>query len=300
MRLLYWDALNPHSIPPNQPYRWDDANLFFGPDGKGYAREPGDPGFVPYTSSDPAQIHTPTQPKQRRKNMAKSDYIKNRDAEFSNQLTSFKLNIGAYSSLLAITPAQITAQAADADYFAYTVACQEICAQCSQQWTAWRDLTREGGTSTASGAPAAASFPTAVPAVPPGIEARFRALVKQLKAHPAYNAGIGEALGIEGTVHTGPDFSVLKPKISLEISGGQVLIRWGWQGFSAYLDMVEILVDRNDGKGFVTLCQDTTPDYLDTTSIPTTAVKWTYKAIYRVGDQRVGQWSDLVSITVGG
>jgi len=25
-----------------------------------------------------------------------------------------------------------------------------------------------------------------------------------------------------------------------------------------------------------------------------------YKAIFRVGDQRVGQWSDEVSITVGG
>jgi hypothetical protein len=27
---------------------------------------------------------------------------------------------------------------------------------------------------------------------------------------------------------------------------------------------------------------------------------WTYKAIYRVGDAQVGQWSNPVSITVGG
>jgi hypothetical protein len=232
--------------------------------------------------------------------MAKSDYIKNRDAEFSNQLLTFKLNIGAYASLLGATTTQVTAQAADADYFAYAIACREICVQCSQQWTAWRDLAREGGTPPATGAPAAVVFPTAVPAVAPGIEVRFRALVKQIKAHPAYNEGIGQVLGIEGSVQTGPDFAVLKPQISLELSGGLVLIRWSWQGFSAYLDMIEILVDRGDGKGFVILAQDTTPDYLDTTPAPATPAKWTYKAIFRVGDQRVGQWSDEVSITVGG
>lgn len=134
-----------------------------------------------------------------------------------------------------------------------------------------------------------------------GVEARFRALVKQIKAHPLPTIpAFGEVLGIEGAVHTGPDFSILKPQLSLEMSGGQVFIRWGWQGYSAYLDMVEILVDRGNGQGFVTLCQDTTPDYLDTTPAPATPAKWTYKAIFRVGDQRVGQWSDEVSITIGG
>ena len=33
---------------------------------------------------------------------------------------------------------------------------------------------------------------------------------------------------------------------------------------------------------------------------PATPAKWTYKAIFRVGDQRVGQWSDEVSTTIGG
>ena len=32
---------------------------------------------------------------------------------------------------------------------------------------------------------------------------------------------MGEALGIEGAVHTGPDFTVFKPVLKLEISGGQ-------------------------------------------------------------------------------
>ena len=72
----------------------------------------------------------------------------------------------------------------------------------------------------------------------------------------------------------------------------------GWH--PAFLGICEIEVDRSDSKGFVMLTFDTTPNYTDTTPFPSTPAKWTYRAIYRVGDQRVGQWSKSVSITVGG
>ena len=42
------------------------------------------------------------------------------------------------------------------------------------------------------------------------------------------------------------------------------------------------------------------PGYVDTQPFPATPVKWTYQAIYRVDDSRVGQWSNPVSVTVGG
>ena len=74
----------------------------------------------------------------------------------------------------------------------------------------------------------------------------------------------------------------------------------GLGGFSAFLDICELQVDRGDGKGFVALAFDTTPGYVDTQSFPAAPVKWTYQAIYRVGDSRVGQWSKPVSVTVGG
>jgi len=62
--------------------------------------------------------------------------------------------------------------------------------------------------------------------------------------------------------------------------------------------MIEIQVDRGDGHGFVFLTNDTTPKYQDTTALPAAAAKWIYKAIFRKGDQRVGQWSAPVSINV--
>lgn len=137
-----------------------------------------------------------------------------------------------------------------------------------------------------------------MPAVAPGIEPRFRALVQQIKTHANYSVATGEVLGIEGAELTGPDFATFKPVLKLEASGGSVLVRWGWQGFADFLDMIELQVDRGTGAGFVPLAYDTTPNYLDTASAPAVAAKWTYKAIFRVGDQRVGQWSDPASINV--
>ena len=82
--------------------------------------------------------------------------------------------------------------------------------------------------------------------------------------------------------------------------GTNVFVDWNWGGFSAFLDICEIQVDRGDGKGFVALAFDTTPGYVDTQPFPAAPVKWTYQAIYRVGDSRIGQWSKPVSVTVGG
>ncbi|PYI91163.1 MAG: hypothetical protein DME97_14525 [Verrucomicrobia bacterium] len=231
--------------------------------------------------------------------MPKSSYIQFNDDAFAAQLQAFKTAVPGYATTLGLTPAQVTAQAADADYFSYVLACQQLIRNSASQWTGWKDLTRAGGDLPPSGAPVAPVFPTAVPPVAPGVEVRFRALVKQIKGSPAYNEAIGAALGIEGSQQTGPDYATLAPNINATISGTHVNVAWDWSGFSAFLDICEIQVDRT-GSGFGPLAFDTTPGYVDTEPFPSTPTKWTYRAIYRVGDQRVGQWSKSVSITVGG
>jgi hypothetical protein len=274
--------------------RWGDKNLRWG--SPSYLLEYGDPGWV-YDPNSASQPPSTNAKPRKKKTMPKSDYIKKRDADFSAQLLVFKLNITDHVTTFGLTTAQVTGQAADADYFAHALACQDACSQCTQQWTAWKDIVRDGG--QAGTPPGEEIFPTAVPPVAPGIERRFRDLVKIIKAHPAYNTAIGEALGIEGATQSGPEFSTFKPELKLVLSGGLVMVLWSWLGHAAFLSMLEIHVDRGDGHGFVLLTYDTTPDYLDTTPLPATAAKWSYKAIFRVGDQRVGQWSNEVSITVG-
>jgi len=61
---------------------------------------------------------------------------------------------------------------------------------------------------------------------------------------------------------------------------------------------VEIEVDR--GTGWVLLAIDTVPDYIDTHDLPSTPAAWKYRAIYRLNDGRIGQWSGVEQITVGG
>lgn len=273
--------------------RFDDPNLRWG--SPAYLLEPGDPGYVadPTSASFP-----PSPPPTHRKTMPKHDHIKNRDADFNAQLQTFKNNIGAYATLLGLTAPQIAAQAADADYFNQLLCCQDVASNYAQQQTEWKNILRSGGTAPSSGAPVPPTYPSAATPVAPGIERRFRDLANLIKAHPNYNTAIGEALGIEGAQTSAPDFSSLKPELKLELSGGQSFVRWGWQGKSAFLDLLEIHVDR--GSGFALLAMDSTPNYLDGTPAPATPQKWIYKAIFRVNDQRIGQWSDEVSIVIGG
>jgi hypothetical protein len=113
------------------------------------------------------------------------------------------------------------------------------------------------------------------------------------------NDSILEVLGIQGPEQAGPDYATLAPVLQLSLSGGQVHVGWGWQGYGAFLDQIELQVDRADGKGWVLLAIDTTPGYTDTMPFPGTPTKWSYQAIYRVGDNRVGQWSSAVTIGVG-
>jgi len=268
-----------------------DPNLRWG--NPSYVLEPGDPGYVP-----PTPVSTEPTPKRKRSAMPKGDYISQNDAAFAAQMQTFKTNIGAYATALGVSTAQVTAQAADADNFGYVLACQQTMQNAAQEWTAWKKLVRGGGTAPIAGAPVAPVLPASVPAVGVGIEVRFRALVKQIKANANYNVAIGEALGIEGAVHTGPDLTTLQPLLKVELRGGQVFVDWGWQGQAQFLGSCEMQVDR--GQGFALLAQDTTPGYTDTQPLPAAPTKWTYRAIYRVGDDRVGQWSAPVSLTVGG
>ncbi len=231
--------------------------------------------------------------------MPKADYIDGPDEAFVAQLRTFKENIGSYAALLGVSPVQVAAQAADADYMAYVQDCQQAVLKAGQQWSAWKKLVRGGGTAPPSGIPVPPVFPDPVAAVALGVEIRFRALCQQIKKSPNYNVGIGEALGIEGDVQALPPAGSLQPVLDLIREGNKVLVKWGWQGKKAFIDMCEIQVDRNDGKGWVLLAFDTTPDYLDTAPLPATPTRWKYRAIYHKGDGAVGTWSDEKAIVVG-
>ena len=67
------------------------------------------------------------------------------------------------------------------------------------------------------------------------------------------------------------------------------------------MDGIEIF-KRSADSDWVMLIFDQRPNHLDNSPLPAedTNATWTYKAIYRFQDERVGQWSDEVIVVVSG
>jgi hypothetical protein len=284
MKIAYWDA----------GLRFDDPNLRWG--SPAYLLEPGDPGYVPPIPS----VNTP---KTKTKKMKRNTYYPSRVADQIVWLTNFRNKLAGHATALGLSPTQVSAILADCDWLLYGL----------QSWLpavrAWAQSgtdaiaeTQTGVSATAQVLPVFAppALPADVVAVNLGVLTRLFAFVHAIKSDGKCTDSIATDLRIVGTEQTGPDLTTIQPVLAASISGNQVLVKWGWQGQVAYLDSCEIQVDRGDGKGYGLLTIDTTPGYTDTQPFPAAKTVWTYRAIYRVGDQQAGVWSQPVSINVGG
>ncbi|MEK6614619.1 MAG: hypothetical protein AABZ32_00680 [Bacteroidota bacterium] len=131
---------------------------------------------------------------------------------------------------------------------------------------------------------------TPPPIVPPGIFPRIAKMVQRIKASPDYTDAIGHDLGIIGSEHV-IDPASMKPVLKLVFEANTVKVQWPKGHAHA------VRIEKDSGSGFQFLAIDTVPDYTDTTPI-TAAVTLKYRAMYIINDELVGQWSDVVSITV--
>lgn len=216
---------------------------------------------------------------------------------------NFYLKLPGYQVALNLPPAHVDACVASLKYMNYVIG-------------VWQVAVREFGPTATSAVqlllygsgPAPEPLPTfttpelplGVAGVPPGVLKRLFELVQLTKNSIGYTEPIGNDLDIIGSAQAAPDLDAVQPDFTLALTGGHVMVKWTWQGLRSRVDAIEIHVDRGDGHGFVLLTLDTTPNYLDTADLPPAAAKWTYKAIWRLEDARIGQWSNPVSITVGG
>ena len=272
----------------------DDPNLRWG--NPSYLLEPGDPGYV-----DPSP--SVNKSKKKAKTMKHNNYYPSRMGDQIIWLVTFLTNLPKYTVTLGLNATAVTAIIADCNWLVYVM----------QLWwpatRTWSLACTKGVTDAQTGAEsgalalpvfAAPALPTGTVAVSPGALTRIFAFVQTLKDNPKCTDAIALDLGILGSTQVGPDLTTLQPAIDLSIVSGHVFVKWGWGGNGQYLDSCEIQVDRGDGKGFNLLTIDTTPNYTDTTALPTALAKWSYKAIYRVGENQVGVWSAPVSINIGG
>lgn len=63
--------------------------------------------------------------------------------------------------------------------------------------------------------------------------------------------------------------------------------------------MEAIEIQKDTGTGWQFLATEARPDYIDTTPFPTPPAVWKYRAIYTKDSQRLRQWSNVATISVG-
>lgn len=298
MKTLYWDSTDPET---GLPYTYDSPNVRWG-----FVLEPGDPGYTPPLHPPPPKPKTKTT-----KQMKHNTYYPSALNDQLAWLANYWNKLQGHSPALGITTAVCADNVADARWLIYVLGSwlpnERAHAKADTQ------AVQEVLFGTAAGAyvlpphlppPLPAADPSAVPPLPAvvprpaGALNRIFATVQDIKVSATYNESIGQDLQIIGKEDTGPDFVTLAPVLKATLSGGVVNIDWNWQGYGKWLDMCEIQVNR--GNGWTILTFDTTPGYTDTTPPPATLTQWKYRAIYRVEDQQVGQWSAEIAVTLGG
>lgn len=163
-----------------------------------------------------------------------NDFVKRNDVLFVAQLNTFKNNLPAVAALFGITPAQLGAAAADADWMAYIVLRIDGVPGFAQDWTKLKDQVRHGGDGSIippfPTPPDVTTPPAAV--ISPDVEGRFRQLAAQLKANSNYSKAIGENLGIEAD-ETSFDEENYKPEGSAKAVLNVVTVKFSKKGVDA-------------------------------------------------------------------
>jgi hypothetical protein len=229
--------------------------------------------------------------------MPTSSYMPTDDSGKADLLDHIALTVLKYLILLEISDADLAVRQADAVAFRYALRTTDNMQSNGQHWTAHKNLLRDGGTGSGEWPVAPTLEQPVPPAVPPGIIPRLWTFVAHVKTHKNYTTAIGQDLWVVGASHI-VDPSTWKPVLGVQIQAGHPVIAWTKGKAGA----IEIWVDRNDGNNFVFLTINTEPNTTDPSPLPApgTSAAWRYKAIYRLHDEQVGQWSDVMSIAVGG
>lgn len=224
-------------------------------------------------------------------------YLESSEEKLAIQISNFASKIDSYTSTFGFTAAEAASIKADASYFAWTINNINKIDTYKKNWTAFKTILMKGEDNVVSSTvPAPPNLDLQPAPVAPGLLKRFTTMVNRIKVHQAYTTAIGQNLGIEPAEVAPIAEAEAKPTLKLLQSGDKVLVKWTKARFSG------ILLEKDSGNGFVMLDKDFMPDYIDNTPMPAAGqiAIWKYRAIYLLRDEKAGQWSDEVSITVTG
>ncbi|MDD4928370.1 MAG: hypothetical protein PHP85_03705 [Gallionella sp.] len=229
--------------------------------------------------------------------MPTQKFMPNDDAGKVKLMEHLVSHLPGYATIFEIGSTDMDALKADAVNFNLALTMHHQAQSYAHNWTAYKNLLRDGGTGNTDWPTLPKADENLSPVALPGIIPRLSVLVAGIKAHKNYTEAIGQDLWLIGA-HITSEPGSWKPVLSSRNNAGHPVICWT-KGQAA---AIEFWADRNDGNGFAFFTINTEPDTVDTTPLPDkgAGVNWRYKAIYRLHDEQVGQWSDVMSIAVGG
>jgi len=202
--------------------------------------------------------------------MAKSDYLPTADNDFLNWLDNFIAQAQTRLADLGLSAAQVDALKTSA------VEARAKQAAHTQAQAAARHASEEKKASRRAA------------------ETLARALARQIKAGAGYTDALGALLAIVGADDS-TDLTSLKPTLTgTDQTGGVVVLdfpKLRTDGVNIYL------FDETTGK-YVFLARDTVASYVDNRPLrdPAKPELRRYTAVYVVGDEEVGQFSDEVVV----
>ena len=202
--------------------------------------------------------------------MPKSDYLPTRDNDFLVWHDQFSSGVTAQAATFGLAPADTAQISGDNADLHTKIAAMNSAVAAASQATANKTASRASA------------------------EGDVRALVRRIKAHPAYTPAIGSLLGIEGP-QSNTDLSGAKPTLTAtDQTGGVVQLQFS----KSASDGVNIYSKRDNDADYVFLSRDTSSPYVDNRPLLAAGKPEMrhYKAIYIQNDVEVGNFSDEVIV----
>ena len=207
--------------------------------------------------------------------MTTSTTIPRTDAGRRDLLQHLSVQLPNYATLLEISAADMDQVQSGSDWFDYSLKVEQAAQRYTDGNYAFKRVLRDGPKSAAINPPA--------PLV----------VIKQKN----YTETIGKSLHIIPAQTPSPDPALLQPELTFDYNGGHPVLYWYHNG----TDALVIEADYGTGAfGLVTIQMSTS--FEDSSPLPLsgTVALWKYRAIYRIRDAQVGQWSKVLEVSVKG
>ncbi len=203
--------------------------------------------------------------------MAKQDCIPKKDGDFLTQLKFLRDNAPKYQKELNISPDDLATLTSDSTLFDGKLAAFNAADAVYSQTSSDKQATRTA------------------------VEARERAIIRRLKSATGYTDPIGQALKIIGSDDT-TDMTTAKVDLSATPLAHGIELDFT----KLKSDGVNLYSKRDGDADYVFLAHDTISPYVDNRPLLVAGKPEVrrYKAIYVVGDDETGYFSDEVVVTV--